>query len=386
MPDHTSPLVRSGAARRLALQRMAVAAAGIGCGIPAFALGRTLRIGSTLDNSSVEKANGSGLHLGATAYFGALNKAGGVNGASVELVLADDQFKPDVAKANALAFEADRSILGLLHPLGTRQTAAVMDAAPTLALVGPYTGTIGLRKKAAPNTFWVRANYDQEVDKLVATAVALGTNRIGLVHPNDPFGQSLLAAFQASTAKFKLTPAVIATTPNTTSAEVDPAAEQVAKAAPQVVIMGLAGTAPLFVRALRKAGGSSTVYGLSVTASAGNIRDLGELSRGLGFSIVVPTPFASKYEVVRRYQADMKASGNADFSLSSLEGYINARVMAEGLRRAGASPSREALLAGLETIDALDLGGLRIGFGKGRHEGSNFVDVAVIGQGGRMIS
>ena len=386
MSDHTSTLVRRGAGRRLALQRVAIAAAGLACGVPVFALGRTLRIGSTLDNSGVEKPNGSGLHLGAMAYFNALNKAGGINGANVELILADDQFKPDVAKANALTFQADRSILGLLHPLGTRQTAAVMDAVPDMAVIGPNTGTVGLRKKGAANVFWVRANYDQEIEKLVSTAVALGITSIGLVHPTDPLGQSLLAAFNAATTKFKLQPAVIATTPGTTSPEVEPAAKAIAKVSPQVVVMGLAGTAPAFVKALRAAGGSSTIYGISIGASANNIRALGDVSRGIGFSIVVPSPFASKYEVVRRYQADMKASGNADLSLPSLEGYINARVMAEGLRRAGATPTRESLLAALESIDALDLGGVRIGFGKGRREGNNFVDVAVIGQGGRMIS
>jgi ABC-type branched-subunit amino acid transport system substrate-binding protein len=320
------------------------------------------------------------------AYFNAVNKAGGIGGSRVEIALSDDQFKPDAAKANAVAFGADKSVLAMIHPLGTRQTAAVMDAVQDMAVVGPNTGTVGLRKKGATNVFWVRANYDQEVEKLVSTASTLGITHIGLVHPNDPLGQSLLAAFNAATAKFNLKPAIIATTPGTTSPEVDPAAREIAKAAPQVVIMGLAGTAPAFVRALRVAGGTSTIYGLSIGASATNINSLGDASRGLGFSIVVPSPFASKYEIVRRYQTDMQASGNTEYSLPSLEGYINARVLAEGLRRAGANPTRESVLAGLESIDSLDLGGLRIGYGKTKREGSNFVDVAVVGSGQRLMS
>ena len=204
--------------------------------------------------------------------------------------------------------------------------------------------------------------------------------------PNDPLGQSLLAAFNNSTAKFKLSPAVIATTPGTTSPEVDAAALQIAQAAPQVVVIGLAGTAPLFVRALRQAGASCTIYGLSITASANNIRELGELSRGLGFSLVVPSPFASKNDIVRHYQADMQANGSSDFSLPSLEGYINARVLVEALRRAGPNPSREAVLLSLGGLESLDMGGVRVAFGKGRREGNSFVDVAVIGVGGRMIS
>jgi ABC-type branched-subunit amino acid transport system substrate-binding protein len=261
-----------------------------------------------------------------------------------------------------------------------------MDTVRDMAVVGPNTGTTALRRKDAPQVFWLRANYDQEIEKLVATAATLGITDNGKVQPTDPLGQSLLAAFKAATAKFKLTPTVIATTPGTISLDVEPAAQQIAKAAPQVVIMGLAGTAPAFVKALRQAGGTSTIYGLSITASAANIRALGELGRGIAFSIVVPSPFASRHEIVRRYRADMQAHGSTDYSLPSLEGYINARVLTEALRRAGANPTRESILAAMGGLDALELGGIRISFARGRREGSNFVDLAVIGEGSRLVS
>lgn len=359
-------------------------AAAASMGLPVFAQARAIRIGATLDNSSVEKANGTGLFLGSSAYFNALNRAGGINGTKVELVLADDQFKPDIAKSNALAFHADNSVLAMIHPLGTRQTAEVSDAVPGMAVVGPNTGTVSLRKKAAPNTFWVRANYDQEIDKLIATAAVLGQSRIGIVYSNDPLGQSLLAGFKASLAKAKLEPVVIASTPSTTSMEVEPAAQKIAEAKPQIVIIGLAGTAPAFVRAFRAAGGKSSAYGLSITA--GSLGAMGDLAHGLGFAIVVPSPFATKFEIVRRYQADMLASGAKDFSLPSLEGYMDACVLAEGLRRAGPSPTRAAVLAGLERIEGFDLGGVKINFGPRNREGNQFVDVAVMSANGRLIS
>ena len=383
VPEQRVFLAPPTTSRRRVLTGLAATAAA-GLGMPAFAQGKPIRIGTTFDNSSVEKANGQGLFQGSSAFFNALNKSGGLNGTKVELVMADDTFKPDVAKANALAFEKDNSVLALLHPLGTRQTSEVMDAVPGMAVVGPITGTVALRKKTAPNTFWVRVNYDQEVEKLVTTAAVLGQSRIGLVHSNDPLGQSVLAAFKAALAKAKLEPAVIATTPNTTSMEVGPAAEAIAKAKPQVVIIGLAGTAPVFMKALRDAGGNSSAYGLSITASA--LAAMGDLARGLGFVIVVPSPYSTKFEIVRRYQADMVANGTKDFSLTSLEGYINAAVLAEGLRRAGGSPTRASVMAGLASIENFDLGGLKINYGRTNREGGHFVDVAVIGSRGQMLS
>ena len=383
VPEQRVFLAPPTTSRRRVLTGLAATAAA-GLGMPAFAQGKPIRIGTTFDNSSVEKANGQGLFQGSSAFFNALNKSGGLNGTKVELVMADDTFKPDVAKANALAFEKDSSVLALLHPLGTRQTSEVMDAVPGMAVVGPITGTVALRKKTAPNTFWVRVNYDQEVEKLVTTAAVLGQSRIGLVHSNDPLGQSVLAAFKAALAKAKLEPAVIATTPNTTSMEVGPAAEAIAKAKPQVIIIGLAGTAPVFMKALRDAGGNSSAYGLSITASA--LAAMGDLARGLGFVIVVPSPYSTKFEIVRRYQADMVANGTKDFSLTSLEGYMNAAVLAEGLRRAGGSPTRASVLAGMASIENFDLGGLKINYGRTNREGGHFVDVAVIGSRGQMLS
>ena len=374
----------SGSTRRQVLTRVAGAAAATMLGMPVFAQAKSIRIGASFDNSGVEKPNGAGLFAGSSACINAINKAGGINGTKIELVMADDQFKPDIAKSNALAFNADPSVLAMLHPLGTRQTSEIMDAVPGMAVVGPNTGTVALRKKNAPNTFWVRANYDQEVDKLIATAAVLGINRIGIVHSNDPLGQSVLAAAKASLAKHKLEPAVIATTPSTISLEVEPAAAAIAKAAPQVVITGLAGTSPAFIRALRKAGGNSTVYGLSIMASS--LTPMGGEARGIGFALIVPSPFATRFEVVRRYQADMEASGSKDFSLPSLEGYMDAAVLVEGLRRAGPAPTRAALIAALASIESYDLGGVKINFGRSNREGNQFVDVAVIGGNGRLVS
>lgn len=355
-------------------------------GFPALAEARSLKIGSTFDNSGVEKANGSACFKGAQAYFNAINRAGGINGSRIELGMADDQFKPELAKANALAFRADKSVLALLTPLGTRQTAAIMETVTDMAIVGPNTGTAALRRTSPPNLFWVRASYDEEIKKLIRTAVALGTTRIGIVHPNDPLGASVLAAFQRSLAAVNLAPAVVATTPGTTSSEVEPAAQAIARAAPQIVVMVLAGMAPLFVKALHAAGGTSTLYGLSIGASAANIAALGSHGRGTGFSIIVPSPFAPRNEIVRHYQDDMTASGWSDYSLPSLEGYINARVLVEGLKRAGPGVTRESLITALERIETLDLGGMRISYGKGNRNGSSFVDVVVIGADSRIIT
>eukprot|EP01031_Cornospumella_fuschlensis_P014830 gene14830-18114_t len=187
-------------------------------------------------------------------------------------------------------------------------------------------------------------------------------------------------------ADAKLQPVVMATTPGTASTEVEPAAQAIAKAQPQMVIMVLGGIAPLFMKALRAAGGTSTVYGLSISASPANITAMGESGRGMAFALVVPSPFSTKNELVRRYQIDMAASGWTDYSTPTLEGYANARVLAEGLRRAGKDVTRASLITALDSITGFNMGGMTVSFGGGNRVGGSFVDVGVVGTGGKIVS
>jgi ABC-type branched-subunit amino acid transport system substrate-binding protein len=68
-----------------------------------------------------------------------------------------------------------------------------------------------------------------------------------------------------------------------------------------------------------------------------------------------------------------------------MEGFIIAKVFAEGLRRAGKNPTRESLINGLETMKEVNLGGFNITFSSQDHEGSKFTDLTIIGSGGRFV-
>eukprot|EP01041_Mallomonas_annulata_P021010 gene21011-40953_t len=52
----------------------------------------------------------------------------------------------------------------------------------------------------------------------------------------------------------------------------------------------------------------------------------------------------------------MRTKGHQDFTLGSLEAYVNMRVLAEGLERAGSDPSRAKLRTALAGIRNWDMG------------------------------
>jgi hypothetical protein len=100
---------------------------------------------------------------------------------------------------------------------------------------------------------------------------------------------------------------------------------------------------------------------------------------------VVPFPYSPSIPIVREYQQVMTEAGQKDFDFSSLEGFLTAKVFVEGLKRAGRNPTRDGLIAGIESIHDWDLGGFTVRYGPQDHIGSNFVEVTTIGREGRFM-
>jgi len=72
-------------------------------------------------------------------------------------------------------------------------------------------------------------------------------------------------------------------------------------------------------------------------------------------------------------------------SYSSIEGFIAAKVLIEGLRRAGKQPTREKLIAGLESLKQFDLGGLDVTYGPELRIGTSYIDLTIIGKNGKFV-
>jgi ABC-type branched-subunit amino acid transport system substrate-binding protein len=68
-----------------------------------------------------------------------------------------------------------------------------------------------------------------------------------------------------------------------------------------------------------------------------------------------------------------------------MEGYVAAKVLVEGLRRAGPAPTREKFVTALETLRHFDLGGMEVNYGPSERTGSNFIEITAIGSDGKFI-
>ncbi|EKD98082.1 MAG: Extracellular ligand-binding receptor, partial [uncultured bacterium] len=119
-------------------------------------------------------------------------------------------------------------------------------------------------------------------------------------------------------------------------------------------------------------------------ASTGFIKSLGANARGMIVTQVYPNERAVTYAMVKEAQDLAKAKGLGDVSPAMLEGFAAAKVLVEGLKRAGPKPTREKIHAALESLRKFDLGGLEISYAPDDHSGLDFADLAIIGTDGKF--
>ena len=153
----------------------------------------------------------------------------------------------------------------------------------------------------------------------------------------------------------------------------------------QAVMMVASGGAVVEgIKAFRAAGSAAQIVTLSNNASGGFVKSLGNQGHGVIVTQVFPSERSIAYPLVREVQEMAKAKGQNEISPAMLEGFAAAKVLVEGLRRAGAKPSREKIHAALEGIRKLDIGGLEISFSPEDHTGLDFADLSIIGTDGKF--
>ena len=319
---------------------------------------------------------------GATLYFDAVNRDGGVRGRRVELIVIDDEYSPAKAEQNARRLIEEEGVFALFACFGTGPALRAMSVAleAGVPFFAPYTGADALREQPDANVFHLRASYSREIERIVEHLTMLGVTSIGIVHHADAFGEAGLEAARTALAARGLQPAVTAAI-DMTADDASAPARLVAEANPAALILVAAGrTPPMMIRALRETTAQPMLYGLSVISSSELIRELGRDAHGLALAQVTPSPFRLDYPVVRDYRREADLAG-MEYSYAGLEGYLAASVFVEALRRAGDTPTRDAFRNALAGLAGAEIGGLKLVGTTADPVGLDFIDLTVVSHG-----
>jgi len=370
--------------RRDAVKRIAAATAALS--LPAFAQANRIVLGQSAAFSGPAAQLGIQMNKGARIYFDSLNAAGGIHGTQIELRTLDDGYEPDRCKANTEKFIKD-DVFGLFGYVGTPTCLAALPLVTDskIPFFGPFTGAEALREPFNKSVFHVRASYYDETALIVKQLTFLGLKKIAVFYQNDSYGKAGLEGVKRALKPLGLEPVALGTVERNT---VDVAAaikEIVPKQPDAVVQISAYKSCAAFIRDARKAGFGGQFFNVSFVGTQALADELGKDGRGILVSQVMPFPFSTTTAISREYLEAVRKSG-ADTvpNYSSMEGYMAAKVLAEGFKRAGRSPSRDSLIAGLETIQNANFGGFTVDFGPKDHVASSFVDISMLTEDGKV--
>jgi len=363
-----------------------------------------IRIGMSAAFRGAAAGLGAELYRGAQAYYSEVNARGGVFGRPISVVALDDSYNPEPCIRNTIQLLEREKVFFLSNYVGTPTLTRALPvikqyADQQVVLVGNFTGAQPQREAPyVDQVFNVRASYRQEMQALVERFWQTGARRFGVYYQVDAYGRSgtdgVARALAARNARIVAEATYVRNA--TFDEDMGLAVGALREAGCDVVLCtGAYQGCAAFVRSARDAGfavpisnvsfvGSDAMLALLVKHGRAKGRDY---TRGLINSQVVPSYDDTTLPGVVEYRALMDKHNPAvpdairdphyvpqKYSFISLEGYVNARVITEALKRAGTNAGRSTFRQALESLRGLDLGiGAPLTFTAERHQGLDSV-------------
>jgi branched-chain amino acid transport system substrate-binding protein len=343
---------------------------------------KEIRVGMANALSGPASGLGTDLKAGAEAYLARVNAAGGVNGRRIVLVSKDDGYEPDKAAAATKALIEQDKVFALFGYVGTPTSAAAVPLASKAGVpyLFPFTGAEFLRNPVNKLVFNVRASYFDETELMVERLTKdAGAKSIALFIQDDAFGEAGKAGVNRALHKRNMKVAAEARYKRNTL-DVDAGLAQIKAANPDgVVFIGTYASLAAIIKKAKAQGIKAKFMTVSFIGTAGFIKEAGADGDGVYITQVMPSPDGGA-PLVKQYLADMKGGA---INYGTLEGYVDAAVLVEALKKTGNNPTRAAFLSALEAL-SVDLGGLKVAFSPSSHQGAKDVFLTVI-KGGKAV-
>jgi branched-chain amino acid transport system substrate-binding protein len=363
-----------------------------------------VRVGMSAAFKGTAAGLGTEFYRGAQAYYDEINARGGVHGRTITVIGLDDHYEPLPCVKNTIQLLEKEHVFFLSNYVGTPTLTRALPVIKRYSdqqvlLVGNFTGAQPQREAPyVEHVFNVRASYRQEMAALVERFWGIGARTFGVYSQADAYGRSGTDGVARALAARGARVAVETTYARGAKFEDDmgPAVNALRRAGVDVVLCtGAYQGCGAFVRTARDLGWTVPISNVSFVGSDAMLRLLvqhgkttgRDYTRALVNSQVVPSyddvslPGVSEYRTLMERRSPALPPALRDdkytpqpYSFISLEGFINARVIVEALRRAGPSPTRVGLRQALESLKNFDLGiGAPVNFGPERHQGLDSV-------------
>jgi len=350
----------------------------------------TVRIGSCSALSGPASFLGIQTQMGALAYFHMVNDAGGVNGRTIELKSRDDGYDPENTSTCFQSLLKD-NVFAMGFFVGTPTAAKYVPMAETakVPVVGLFTGAQILYEPLKHDIVNVRASYYDETREQIDSLWRRGIHKIGVIYQDDAFGKTVLEGVQRAMAKYQATPVALGNFPRNTL-EISTGLKAVHQAKPEaVVVVGPYAPIAAILKQAHAEGWRPLFLTVSFVGTEGLIRAAGSDAEGVVITQVVPAYDRTDLAAIKLYRSALeKYMSGTSPSFVSLEGFVDAMVIVEGLKAAGKDLTREKFISAIESLHNHDLGlghDFLLTYGPQDHKGFDSVYATVIHQGRAVI-
>jgi branched-chain amino acid transport system substrate-binding protein len=348
---------------------------------------KEIAIGSCSALEGPSSALGRQTVAGAKAYFSLTNDEGGVNGRKLRLIAYDDSYDPAKTQSCFDKLMADK-VFALGFFVGTPTAVKYLPMAEEnkIPVVGLFTGAQILYTPMRHWIITVRASYyDETREQIDGMWNTMGYRKIGVIYPDDAFGAAVLDGVKVALKAHGAEPIAVASYQRQT-AKVDSAISSVRAAGPQaVVVVGPPNTVAPIVKHAHGAGWKPLFLTVSFVGTEELITEAGDDADGMVVTQVVPPYYLTDLKTVALYRRTLGQYAPSERpSFVSLEGFVDAMVLVEGLKRAGKELTREGLIRGIESVHQLDVGlgpQLKLDYSAKDHKGFDHVIPSVIRSG-----
>jgi len=349
------------------------------------ALAQDIVVGQSAPLTGANAELGNDIRNGALAYFRKVNEAGGLPQGKLKLVTLDDRNDIKQSAENTQKLVNEQHAVALFGYASSTLSIPAMPAVleNRVPFFAPFTGADTIRKQN-DYVYTVRSTYADEIEKIINFWGNLGNTRVTVLHYDDTVGKQNFETVASVLKKFDRQPVSVAIKRNADITEQN--VKDVMATNPQVlVVTTLYAPAAQMVKKLKAANRATLVTSLSFAGASQLAKALGPDASGVSVSLTVPTPRSKTVPVVKECDDAWTAAGQKEsMSVTALEACIAAKVLVEGMKRAGPQLTRASLHKSLSGLGRYDAGGYVVDFKPNFRHGGTYVGMALLKPNGEV--
>jgi branched-chain amino acid transport system substrate-binding protein len=357
-----------------------------------------IRFGMAAPFSGSARELGRQMKLGIDTAFNRVNEAGGVEGRRLKLIAADDGYEPTrTADAMKQLCEKDQ-VFGIIGNVGTPTAVVGVPYAleRRMLFFGAFTGANVLRHDPPDRyVFNYRPSYAEETDATVRYLVKLRRipiRQIAVFAQQDTDGDSGFGGVAKAVRALGVGDStIVRLNYKRNTVDVDDAVNQLKLQKPPIKAVVMVATYRAAANFIEKTHDLfpgmiyTNVSSVGSTALADELMLLGpRYASGVIVTQVVPAVSGYSSAVLEYKNALAKYFPGEAPDYVSLEGYVAANVLIQGLRHTGPQLDTEKLIDVLENTRNFDLGlGASLSFGRDEHQASHKIWGTALDDGGK---